>query len=162
MEEKKTIFDYLGQVFMIFGITVAILNVFCLLFGDSAKEMSSMFVLGSQGIGIRTMAEYLIISAIVVGMRCLFFTDMLIKKLSVAARTALMVLSVLGVTIIFILIFDWFPVNMWQTWTMFFVCFGICFCLSTLMVSLKEKAENRKMQEALRRLKQEETDFNQL
>lgn len=28
MDKKLTVFDYLGQVFMIYGVTVALLNVF--------------------------------------------------------------------------------------------------------------------------------------
>ena len=37
MEERKTVFDYMGQILMIFGFTILILLVFSLLFGESAK-----------------------------------------------------------------------------------------------------------------------------
>ena len=40
MEEKKTIFDYLAQTMLLFGVTVLILNLFCLVFGNSAKDVS--------------------------------------------------------------------------------------------------------------------------
>lgn len=153
MEERKTVFDYLGQIFTIFGITIVILNIFCLLFGEEAKEYSTMFSLGNRGLGISTMAEYLLISVIVVALRYLFFTDALIKNMSVLARTAWMILSVLFFIAGFIFIFDWFPADMWQPWVMFFVCFGVCFGISTIVTALKEKEENRRMQEALRKLK---------
>lgn len=153
MEERKTIFDYVGQVFMIFGITVVILNIFCLLFGASAREYSTMFSLGNEGLSVSTMAQYLLISAITVGLRYIFFTDALIKNMSVLARTVWMVLLVLLFVAGFILLFDWFPADMWQPWVMFFVCFGICFGISTIVTALKEKEENRRMQEALRKLK---------
>ena len=29
MEERKTIFDYLGEVFLIYGIMTVIMNIFC-------------------------------------------------------------------------------------------------------------------------------------
>ena len=38
MEERKTLFDYMGQVFMIFGITMLILSFLDMIFGDNAKE----------------------------------------------------------------------------------------------------------------------------
>ena len=85
MEERKTIFDYLGQIFMIFGITIAILNVFCILFGEDAKEFSTMFSLGNQGISVPIMFQFLIISAIIVTLRFIFFTDVWIKNMSVLA-----------------------------------------------------------------------------
>lgn len=153
MEERKTIFDYVGQVFMIFGITVAVLNIFCLLFGASAREYSTMFSLGNEGLSVSTMAQYLLISAITVGLRYIFFTDVLIKNMSMPARTVWMVLLVLLFVAGFILLFDWFPADMWQPWAMFFICFGICFGIGTIVTALKEKEENRRMQEALRKLK---------
>lgn len=153
MEERKTIFDYVGQVFMIFGITVVIMNIFCVLFGASAREYSTMFSLGNAGLSVSTMAQYLLISAITVGLRYIFFTDVLIKNMSVAVRTVWMILLVLLSVAGFILIFDWFPADMWQPWAMFFICFGICFVISAFFTALKEKEENRRMQEALGKLK---------
>lgn len=156
MEERKTLFDYLGQIFMIFGITVMVLNVFCLLFGESARELSTMFSLGSNGLSVSTMAQFLLVSAIVVALRFLFFTDVIIKNMPVLGRTIGMVISVLIIISMFISFFGWFPIDIWQPWAMFFLCFSICFIISTVVTGMKEKAENRKMEEALKRIKQEE------
>lgn len=154
MEERKTIFDYLEQVFIIFGITLVVLNVFCLLFGEAAKEFSTMFSLGSKGLSVFTMAQFLLVSAIVVALRFLFFTDVIIKNMPVIRRTMCMVIIVLIIISVFISVFGWFPIDMWQPWAMFFLCFSICFFLSTMVTGMKEKAENRKMEEALNRIKQ--------
>lgn len=67
-----------------------------------------------------------------------------------------MVLLVLLATAVFVVLFGWFPINMWQSWMMFFLSFGICFFISTLLTAWKERVENRKMEEALKKLKQEE------
>lgn len=154
MEERKTIFDYLEQVFIIFGITLVVLNVFCLLFGEAAKEFSTMFSLGSKGLSVFTMAQFFLVSAIVVALRFLFFTDVIIKNMPVIRRTMCMVIIVLIIISVFISVFGWFPIDMWQPWAMFFLCFSICFFLSTMVTGMKEKAENRKMEEALNRIKQ--------
>lgn len=69
-----------------------------------------------------------------------------------------MFLSIIAVIAFFIFRFDWFPVMMWQPWVMFFVCFGICAGVSVALSVLKEKSENRKMQEALERLKEGENE----
>lgn len=155
MEEKKTIFDYFGQIFMVYGITIAILNGFCLFFGEGAKDISTIFEMGNKGLSVATMVQFFLIVVITITLRFLFFTDILIKRMSVIARMVCMVALVLAAYSVFIVWFGWFPVDMWQTWIMFLVCFGVCFLFSIIIVSLKERAENRKMAEALECLKQE-------
>lgn len=156
MEERKTIFDYLGQIFMIFGITIAILNVLCVLFGEDAKSVSAMFLLGNQGLSVPVMFQFLGVSAVIVTLRFLFFTDVIIKNMSVTARMIWMIVLVLFMISAFIIIFKWFPTDMWQPWVMFFLCFGVCFGISMVLTVAKEKAETRKMEEALERLKHED------
>lgn len=153
MEEKKTIFDYFGQVFCVFGIAMTIMAVFCLLFGEESKEISTMFALGNKGLPVETMGQFLGVTAFIVGLRFLFFTDVLIKTMSIFMRTLLMLISVVAVIGVFVYCFGWFPVDMWQAWLMFLVCFGISFAVSLLVMSWKEKLENRKMEEGLKKLK---------
>lgn len=156
MEEKKTIFDYLAQVMVVFGFSMLVMNVFCLIFGNSAKDFSAMFALGSGGIPVKVVFQFLCISVLLVGIRFVFFTDILIKKMPVWLRTVCMLTMVLVMISVFIIMFRWFPVTMWQPWAMFFICFGLSFVGSSFVMIIKEKAEDRKMEEALRRLKEKE------
>lgn len=153
MKEKKNIFDYLGQVFCIFGITIAIVAVFCLLFGKDAKGVSAMFSLGNEGLSVITIGQFLAVSFICVGLRFLFFSDILFKTKSLLKRILFMLISVVAVIGGFIYFCDWFPVDVWQAWLMFFLCFGICFVISTLVAAWKERMENRRMEEGLKRIK---------
>lgn len=155
MEERKTIFDYIGQVFMIFGFTMLILVVFCLLFGESAKEYSTMFSFGKEGISVETMMQFLLASVFTVTLRWLLFTDVLIKNMSVPLRAVGMVLSELFVIIILILLFGWFPTDEWLPWVMFFVSFTVCFAVSVTVTVFRERMENKRMEEALERLRKE-------
>lgn len=156
MEEKKTIFDYLAEVMIIFGFAMLVLNIFCLVFGNAAKDISALFELGNQGISVEIALQFLCISALITGLRFVFFTDVIIQKMPIWLRTICMLTSVIIIIAAFIIIFNWFPVNMWQPWAMFFVCFGLSFVGSCLVVMVKEKVENKRMEEALRRLKEEE------
>lgn len=156
MDKKKNILDYLAQVMIVFGFTMLVMNILCLGYGDSAKDFSSMFELGSQGIPVKTAFQFLCVSLLVIGLRIIFFTDMLIKKMTIWLRTICMLVSVVIVIAVFITMFHWFPVDMWQPWVMFFVCFGISFLGSYFVMVLKEKAENKRMEEALQRLKEKE------
>ena len=154
MEEKKTIFDYLAQTMLLFGVTVLILNLFCLVFGNSAKDVSAIFALGAQGLPVGISFQFLCVSVLITGARYVFFTDVVIKKMPVWLRTACMLTFTVILISAFIILFHWIPIHLWQPWFMFFLCFGICFACSCFFVTLKEKAENRRMEEALRRLKE--------
>ncbi len=156
MEEKKTVFDYLAQVMIIFGFTMLMLNIFCLGFGDSARDISAIFALGAQGIPAGISFQFLCVSVLLTGARYVFFTDRVIKKMSLWSRTVCMLTFAIILIAAFIILFHWFPVDMWQPWLMFFLCFGVCFVGSCAFVTLKEKTENRRMEEALRRLKETE------
>ena len=156
MEEKKTIFDYLAQVMIIFGFAMLVLNIFCLVFGNAAKDISAIFELGDQGIPVGITLQFLCVSFLIAGVRFLFFTDVIIQKMPIWLRTVCMLTFVVIIIAAFIIIFNWFPVNMWQPWAMFFVCFGLSFLGTYTVVIVKEKVENKRMEEALRRLKEEE------
>lgn len=160
MEEKKTIFDYLAQVMIVFGFSILVLNIFCLAFGSSAQKFSALFALGKDGISVRTAFQFLCISALITGMRFVFFTDAIIQKMPIWTRTLCMLVCTIAIISVFIIMFHWFPVNMWQPWAMFFLCFALSFLGSCLVVTIKEKAENKRMAEALQRLK--EGDKNEL
>lgn len=153
MEKKRTIFDYLAQVMIIFGFTMLVMNIFCLAFGNSAKDVSTMFELGSQGVPVKLAFQFLCISALIAGVQFTFFTDIFIKRMAIWLRTACMLIAVLIIITAFVIAFHWFPINTWWPWVMFFVCFGISFLGSCLVIIIKEKIENRQMEEALQRLK---------
>ena len=155
MEEKKTIFDYAEQVFGIFGFSIIILNIFCWLFGEEAKDISSLFSMGKEGLSLSIMVQFFSTSVWIVIMRFLFFTDVVFKNMRIVARSAAMVVSILVMMAAYIRIFDWFPVDDWLPWVMFFGCFGICCVISLSLSALRERIENRKMENALNRLKQQ-------
>lgn len=154
MEKKRNVFDYLAQALGVFGFAMLMMNIFCLAFGDSAKGFSAMFGLGSRGVPVWTVFQFLCISVLIVGFRFIFFTDIFIKKMPIWLRTACMLTAVITVIAAFIVVFHWFPINMWQPWAMFFVCFAISFLGSYFIMVIREKAENRRMAEALQRLKE--------
>lgn len=160
MEDRKTVFDYLVQIMVVFGFSMLILNIFCLIFGNSAKDYSAMFALGNQGVPVKIAFEFLGVSALITGIRFLFFTDIWIKKMPVWGRTVCMSFSVIIVIAAFIVRFGWFPIDMWQPWAMFLICFGASFAASFFAMVVKERVENRKMEEALKRLKEKENTKN--
>ena len=157
MEKGKTVFDYLAQVMIVFGFTMLALNIFCIVLGNSAKDLSAMFELGNQGIPVGIAFQFLCVSALTICVKFVFFTDVLIKNMPIWLRTICMLATIVAIITVFSVLFHWFPVDMWQSWAAFLMSFGLSFLGSYLVVVMKEKTENRKMEEALRRIKEKES-----
>lgn len=156
MDNNFSVLKYLSQVFTIYGITSGLLNIFCILFGKSAYGFSTIFSLGNSGVSVATSFQFLLAVSLIVGLKFIFMTDILIKKMPLAARIIVMFAGAFATMIVFIFAFGWFPADMPIAWIMFIVCFIISCAVSTLISVLAEKQENRRLEEALKRYKEEQ------
>ncbi len=153
MEERKTVIDYIEQVMKIFGFSIIMLNIFCILFGESAKEFSTIFALGKEGLRVVTMLQFLTLAVWITFCRFLFFTDIIIKNMRTVWRTICMIGAILVVMMIYIMVFQWFPKDEWLPWVMFLINFLVCFAMSLAVMTFKEYSENKRMEEALGKMK---------
>lgn len=161
MEEKYTIFDFGNQVFCAFGFSMLIMAVFSRLVGDEAKEISTLFALGDEGVPVNVIWQFFAVNVLISVFRFLFFSERIIRRMSIIKRTLCMLCSIILTVALFVYFCGWFPFDVWQAWLAFFISFGICFVISLLIMRWKEKLENRKMEEGLKRVKEklEDADF---
>lgn len=156
MDKKFSVLKFFSQVFTIYGVTTLVLNIFCVLFGTSAWGISTIFSLGNSGVGVETSLEFLAAVLIINGWKLLTTTDFLIKKMSLAARIMLLFAGTFGIIFVFVILFGWFPIDMPIAWIMFILCFVVSCIVSTLISVLAERQENRRLEEALKRYKEEQ------
>lgn len=142
---------------VIWGVCILSLCVFSLSFGASVAEYSSMFQLGSTGLSISTILQFLFFSFMINTFKVIFFSDIFIKNLSTAVRYIMMFICIIICASIFITVFKWFPVYNIKPWIIFILCFSVFASVSILVSCIKEKIDNKNMQEALERMK--ETKF---
>ena len=156
MEEKKTIFDYIGQLFATYGIIVAIFLIFGSCIGSLAKDHSTLFSLGKEGFAMNTLFELLLLAVIITGTQIVFLTDKWIKNMSLILRNVFFFGIIVIVMAVFAIVFGWVPVNEAKAWIGFFISFFICTVISITISRLEEKAENRKMERALEKFQKDE------
>ena len=135
--------------------------VFSRMVGDEAKEISALFSMGAEGVPVSVIWQFLTVNIVITGYRFFFFSEKTIRHMSVIKRTLCMLCSVILTVAVFVYFCGWFPFDVWQAWLAFFVSFGICFVISLFLMRWKEKLENRKMEEGLKRVKEklEDADF---
>lgn len=156
MRRRKLILDFLEESVKIFGFTILCLAFFTVAFGEEAQIFSSIFSLGKEGLAVSTIFQFGLTSIGITALRRLLFTDVFIKNLSITLRTVTLFLSVLVFIAVCIILFDWFPVGNIKAWGLFLICFAICAVGSIIISGMKESDENKRMEEALQRLKDEE------
>jgi hypothetical protein len=149
MEKRKTIFNYISEIFAVYGIIVAIYVLLSLFIGDYVGGYSSMFRLGNKGLSNATLLQLLLLATIIIAVRNIFLTDRWIKKMPIISRNILFFLTIIVVMIVMIVLFDWFPINDWQAWVGFFISYTVSMSVSVLISRLKERAENDKLKTAL-------------
>ena len=147
MEENKSIF----KVFTVYGVVILIHVIIGLIVGQDASEMSTLFSLGSEGLAMSTLLQLFALSVIVIVLQTLFLTDKLIKNMSIVPRVIGMFVSVTCAIIVFVVVCKWFPVGDAIAWVGFFVSFAICSCAGIVFSRLREKADNQKMDDALKK-----------
>lgn len=160
MDKKKAFLNYLEQTVTIFGITIVVLIPITALVGEYAKDISSVFCLGSKGISIASLLQFLLNAACICVQRTVFFTDLLLKKSSTTTRIILMILGVTLQVGLFAYCFAWFPIDDPLCWLSYFISFLLCFFLSVTVSSHREKSYNTELENGLRKLKEEHSDGN--
>lgn len=155
MEENKSIIGYIGQMFSTYGAIVTVFIVFGIIIGDMASGYSTLFSLGKDGFSLVTLAELLLMSAVITVAQILFLTDNCIKKMSIIARNVCFFGTITAVSVVFAIVFAWFPIAEAKAWAGFIVSFLICTAISVLLSKLRENAENKKMEKALLKFQKE-------
>ncbi len=156
MEENKTIFDYIGQFFATFGIIVTIFMALGIVIGEKAKPCSTLFYLSGDGLRLDTLVQLFVFSLILSFLEVLLLTDRFIKKMPMAARIICFFVTVTITIVGFVICFSWFPIDDEKSWIGFFVSFTVCTVIGVVISILKEKAENKKMEQALNRFREKE------
>ena len=158
MEENKTVFNYLGEIFTMYGIIIAIFVVLNLALGDIAKGYTSFFEYGSGSMSMSTMIQLFGFSVIICIARNLFLTDKWIRNMPIFVRIFCLFLSITVVIVAFVIVFGWFPINDISAWIGFILSFAVSSAAGVLISKLKERAENRAMDKALERFKKGEEE----
>lgn len=85
----------------------------------------------------------------------IFLTDKWIKSMTMFTRNILFFINMCITMALFATVFSWFPVGNIRAWIGFLICFIFSTAISVGINKLEENAENRKMEQALKKIKNE-------
>ncbi len=154
MSENKTILNFIVQIFEIFGIIVTIFIVLTMILPDDVATVSSLFSLGKEGLSLPTLLELWLMSLLLIAARIVFLTDRLITGMSILLRNIFFFITILVIIVVFVIIFKWFPVDDIMAWFGLLISYIVCTSAGVILGRILEKAENDKMEEALKKYRE--------
>lgn len=153
MKDKRTIFSYGAEVLIIYAVGMIIMMLLVTVVGEEAREVSKMYSLGKEGVPIAVMWQFLVFSFMVTTIKGVCFDSKVLQHLSVILRAIIMMVSIVLVLLVFVVLFQWFPMEMWEAWVGFFLSFSLCTFGSVGVMILKTKLEDKKMEKGLENLR---------
>ena len=155
-EENNEIFvgGYIPRCLVTYGVTILAVMITGRLFGEEAKNFSTMYQLGSQGLAYSTLLQLFASSAAM----SLVFELKFIKNMMFLWRAAIIITSITAIVILFAWMFAWFPMNDPYAWIGFLVSYGSCALLSTASVLISVKWKKKKYEKLLKAYKEDKNN----
>ena len=149
MEDRKTIFTYIGETFATYGIIVFLFVLITAGIGKDAEGYSTFFTFGNRAISLHTLLQLLGLAVVISICRNVLFDDRWIRSMSMLARNVLFFLIITVTIVLFVILFGWFPINDMKAWIGFFISFAVSSTVAVVLSRIRERAENDKMNRAL-------------
>lgn len=143
--------SFIRETMYIFAFDMLMLMFLAYFIGEDAREISTMFRLGSDGLALETMAQYFLSAAVIAGWKSFFFSDKVFRKMMVLWRTLGMLFAAAVSMVCFVAACGWFPIDSVEGWTGFVVSFLVCFVVSAGCMVYRTNRESRKYEVLLQR-----------
>jgi ABC-type multidrug transport system permease subunit len=146
MKIPSLITELLRRVGIIFLLTILVVSAAGMLvnrYDSTAGAESTLFAL-TGGLTYNIIFQITGFSLIIAIFSVLLFSEYFQIKIRFLLRGLLLLLTTLGTTSVFAVLFKWFPPNSIQSWLGFIICTVICFAISFALTYLKLKLEIKK------------------
>lgn len=94
---------------------------------------------GVKEISIYRLIQLLVIAVLAGALQLIAFSDIFIKKMSDIKRVTIFIVPFGLITLLFVIIFNWFSINLIKSWVIFFGIFLGCFIISIMIFEIEHK-----------------------
>ncbi|MCL1882397.1 MAG: hypothetical protein FWF81_01410 [Defluviitaleaceae bacterium] len=149
MDEKKSAFKlfYLNLSSTFISSVMAIVLA-GMLFVDSENVQSGLFRLG-EGLAYEGVIQIFLWSCVISGLTVVLTSDIWFGKIMLLWRAAVLMFLAVAVTALFVFVFRWFPLDVWEAWATFLAFFIIGFGGGLAVAVAKTKIDDRRFNKLL-------------
>lgn len=154
MKKKESwIAGLMSNFFMIFSLEVFFISIMGISQIEEMNDYSTLYSLGNKGIAYDTICQLGLNAFLIALLVSIIMSDRIFGKLMIVWRSIILLAAIILLIIVFIIAFDWFPIDFLPGWIGFFASFGVCFAGSTAVMLIKTKMESKKYEELLEHYK---------
>ena len=128
------------------------------IFGEHIFEPFGVYILGGEGLAYKTIAQILALSIILGALLTIFVSDTFFTKIMLLWRCVIFIFFSLVTLCLFVIIFQWFPVDRWEAWMFMSLFFILFFMLGTLPMFIKTRLADRRYEKLLSEYKSNKKD----
>ena len=169
MDEKKKIGKLLFEnVAATFGPSILTFSFVGWLIGQSFTDFLfdadlifctlGISVFGREGLAYYSIAQIFALSVILGTLSTIFVSDTVFKKVMLLWRYVIFIFLSLVVLCVFVIIFQWFPLEMWEAWVTMAILFVVLGTIGTTPMIIKTKLEDKRYEKLLSNYKSQNTD----
>ena len=149
---KKQLVLFFENLLKIFAVIILIFAIATALIGKGAENFPKLFMLGNEGIAVKTIFQLFAFSFLICLLRFVFFTDVFIKKTGLLLRYVLFFVLTIAVFVITAIIFCWIPYEP-IIWILVLISYSVSTVISVLLTNFFTKKEDEKLNNALEAMK---------
>lgn len=143
-----------NRISVSFTIFILFISIIGPMVGNEAKDISAMFRLGSDGISFVVIAQGFFLISLISLIGLVLDEAKCLKNMLHLYKFMIVLITSVLLTIGFICIFHWFPIDNIVAWIGFLISFGICVTGSTVFIIYKTKKEDQEVQKLFQSYKQ--------
>jgi len=145
--EKKTFSNYFTFGMTNFAVALLTITFVSWIVGnskyvDEIREMGGIMELAGIGISYAAIGQLILFSALLTCVE--FILNKKLKRVLLMWHYVLRLTFIIVATVIFIIVFKWFPLDSGEAWISFIGAFFICLVGGTLFMVIKTKMDDRK------------------
>ena len=150
MEKEKKVFNNIfTQTFANFGICILVVSTVAYIMGETQQVQGGMMRLAGEGLSYTSILQLLLYAWAITGISYVAMKISMQKQILVIWRFIIEFFVIVTTTILFAVLFKWFPIDNLQAWISFIISFSVCMTLTFVVIIVKIKLDDKRYQKQL-------------
>ena len=155
-QPKNPVLSFLSQILFGFGFAIATISIIGFMLGNEARDVSTMYRLGGEGLPYGTMLQFFLCVATLQILRIVIFSKAIFKEMLLLWRAVLMIAAGMLTAGAFAVGFGWIPIDRGSAWLSFILSYGICTGVGTAIMLITTKRKDKQYNKLLSQYKEKQ------
>jgi len=148
-EEKKVFSVFFQHTIVTFAYSIIAMTITGQILANYRDTHNVLSILGHEGLTYQSIMQIFALSAVLGVLITLLTSDIILKHVMLLWRYATLLFLSTVACGLFVVIFRWFPLDLWQAWVGFILFFVTFFIIGLSAMIAKTKIEDKRYEKLL-------------